>query len=254
VQGTNSQNTSKHGHKVFTKSSDRNHREGFADGRTLLETENFRSEQCKLAGLVGQWSLGLENKRHLKSPTSNKCVIRWMEEILHQLIGGLSQYLWGLSQYLWGYNHPRCCRISSIHSIMKGSHQWWSKNKQKQVYEPACYMEVSWNGGTPKSSIYSRIFHYKPTSYWGSPMAMETPMYWYLNSWCQIFYSSHLVGGIRTAATTLCFFPILWNTSALAQCHGDTPSIAFPRYIHWWLRVPLTANEWSPCELQAQKR
>ena len=81
-----------------------------------------------------------------------------------------------------------------------------------------------------------------------------TPMYWYLNSLCQIFYSSHLVGGIRTAATTLCFFPILWNTSALAQCHGDTPSIAFPRYIHWWLRVPLTANEWSPCELQAQKR
>jgi len=33
-----------------------------------------------------------------------------MEEILHQLIGGLSHYL-------QGFNHPRWWRISSIHSI-----------------------------------------------------------------------------------------------------------------------------------------
>ena len=24
-------------------------------------------------------------------------------------------------------------------------------------------------GGTPKSSIFSKIFHYEPSSYWGSP-------------------------------------------------------------------------------------
>ena len=33
--------------------------------------------------------------------------LQWMEEILHQLMGGLSHYL-------WGSNHPRWCRISSI--------------------------------------------------------------------------------------------------------------------------------------------
>jgi hypothetical protein len=34
--------------------------------------------------------------------------VQWMEDILHQLIGGLSDY----SQ---GFNHPRWCRIYSIH-------------------------------------------------------------------------------------------------------------------------------------------
>ena len=34
--------------------------------------------------------------------------------------------------------------------------------------------------GTPKSFIYNRIFPYKPSSYWGTPMAMETPIY---SSW-----------------------------------------------------------------------
>ena len=38
----------------------------------------------------------------------NLAVLLWMEEILHQLIGGLSHYL-------LGFNHPRWCRISSIH-------------------------------------------------------------------------------------------------------------------------------------------
>ena len=33
--------------------------------------------------------------------------LQWMEEILHQLMGGLSHYL-------CGFNHPRWCRISSI--------------------------------------------------------------------------------------------------------------------------------------------
>ena len=30
--------------------------------------------------------------------------------------------------------------------------------------------------GNPKSSIFNGIFPYKPSSYWGSPMAMETPI------------------------------------------------------------------------------
>ena len=36
--------------------------------------------------------------------------IRWMEEILHQFIGGLSHYF-------QAFYHPRWCRIPSIHSI-----------------------------------------------------------------------------------------------------------------------------------------
>ena len=30
--------------------------------------------------------------------------------------------------------------------------------------------------GIPKSSIFNGISQYKPSSYWGTPMAMETPM------------------------------------------------------------------------------
>ena len=36
----------------------------------------------------------------------------WMEEILHQLIGGFYPIIFRI------FNHPRWCRISSIHSIM----------------------------------------------------------------------------------------------------------------------------------------
>ena len=36
------------------------------------------------------------------------------------------------------------------------------------------YMEVSWNGGTPKSSIFNGIFHYKP-SIWGYPHSRKPP-------------------------------------------------------------------------------
>ena len=44
--------------------------------------------------------------------TSTLCgVLRWMEEIRHQLIGGLSHYLQGFQPSFWW------CRISSIHSI-----------------------------------------------------------------------------------------------------------------------------------------
>ena len=39
--------------------------------------------------------------------------IRWMEEILHQL-------MWFIPVFI-GFNHPRWCRISSIHSMVI----WW---------------------------------------------------------------------------------------------------------------------------------
>ena len=32
------------------------------------------------------------------------------------------------------------------------------------------YLEVSWNGGTSKSSIFNGIVHVKPSSYWGTPI------------------------------------------------------------------------------------
>ena len=39
------------------------------------------------------------------------CSLLWMEEILHHLMDAFSHYFSGL-------NHPRWCRISSIHSII----------------------------------------------------------------------------------------------------------------------------------------
>ena len=47
---------------------------------------------------------------HLWKPSD--VMILWMEEILHQLIDGLSHYL-------KGFNHPRWCRISSIHRMLR---------------------------------------------------------------------------------------------------------------------------------------
>ena len=35
-------------------------------------------------------------------------------------------------------------------------------------YKCMYYIEVPWNGFTPKSSIFNRIF-YQPSSYWGTP-------------------------------------------------------------------------------------
>ena len=42
-----------------------------------------------------------------------------MEEILHQLT-------FSVSRYLYGFNHPRWCRISSIHSIYHKPNIYWS--------------------------------------------------------------------------------------------------------------------------------
>ena len=41
-------------------------------------------------------------------------------------------------------------------------------------------MEVSWDRDTPKSSVSRWDFPYKPTSYWGTPMTMETPILYVL--------------------------------------------------------------------------
>ena len=48
---------------------------------------------------------------------------RWMEEILHQLIGGLYNCL-------SGFDHPRWCRISSIHSSSSDDDLLWFVTNQ----------------------------------------------------------------------------------------------------------------------------
>ena len=51
------------------------------------------------------------------------------------------------------------------------------------TYENLWYhMVVSWNRGTPKSSIFNKIFHYKPSilGFHGVPPFMETPICWYI--------------------------------------------------------------------------
>ena len=55
----------------------------------------------------------------------------WMEEILHQSIGGVS--------YLWGFNHPRWCRISSIHS---STGKWWLVNIRDWILEYPVFRRI----------------------------------------------------------------------------------------------------------------
>ena len=43
-------------------------------------------------------------------------------------------------------------------------------------------MKVSWNRGT-QMIYFNGIFHYKPSSYGGSPKAMETPTWWSMPYW-----------------------------------------------------------------------
>ena len=53
------------------------------------------------------------------------------------------------------------------------------------------YMVVSWNRGTPKSSIYRWIFHYKPTIL-DTPMTMETPHMEHMEViWCRCDATRH---------------------------------------------------------------
>ena len=57
-------------------------------------------------------------QRKPNDPQIYECLdsmVRWMEEILHQFIGGLSHYF-------QAFYHPRWCRISSIHSIITLPH------------------------------------------------------------------------------------------------------------------------------------
>ena len=52
----------------------------------------------------------------------------------------------------------------------------------KLTSEYETHMGVSWNRGTPSYHPFSiGIFPYKPSSYWGTPMTMETPT-WFMKS------------------------------------------------------------------------
>ena len=56
---------------------------------------------------------------------------------------------------------------------------FYSDRKMMKTGHTSWQMEVSWNGGTPSSHPvyfdgFSMIFQYKLTSFWGSPMALET--------------------------------------------------------------------------------
>ena len=57
-----------------------------------------------------------------------------MEEILHQLIDGLSRYL-------QGFNHPRWCKISQPSTVGKGM---WSRLIQQPIKWQMCHVVVAW--------------------------------------------------------------------------------------------------------------
>ena len=48
------------------------------------------------------------------------------------------------------------------------------------------YLDVSENNGTPKSSHFNRVFHYKP-SIWGTPIFVNTHLDLYQRSWTAVF-------------------------------------------------------------------
>ena len=59
------------------------------------------------------------------------------------------------------------------------------------------HMGGSINGGTTKSSIFNRIFPYKPSSYWGNPHLWKPPnryIYIYGDKSCDLFPTSHADG------------------------------------------------------------
>ena len=60
-----------------------------------------------------------------------------MEEILHQLIGSLSQYL-------QGFIHPRWCRISSINSI---SYQGTFEDERRSIFQWITFWYLCWISG-----------------------------------------------------------------------------------------------------------
>ena len=73
-------------------------------------------------------------------------LILWMEEILHHSMDGLSHYF-------WGFNHPRWCRISSIHRMSRG---WLHLSIQGMGLFPLVHLSVfraRWRsaGSSPKA-------------------------------------------------------------------------------------------------------
>ena len=55
-------------------------------------------------------------------------------------------------------------------------HSW----EMSARHEPWLHMGVSKNRGTPKSSIFNRVFHYKPSKF-GVSLFLETPIYAIVN-------------------------------------------------------------------------
>ena len=88
--------------------------------------------------------------------------IRWMEEILNQLIGEL------------GFNYSGLCRISSIHSMSSKTGKW----RFPEIGVPL----VPWSSSILRR--FSTINHYKPTIFWGSPVSGTPQMsFWLARSW-----------------------------------------------------------------------
>ena len=93
------------------------------------------------------------------------------------------------------------CRLSSIHSInlilgfLPGQMWGWLGRLKQEVKQPVTTqnnVEVSWNEGTPKSSVKEGFFitHHP---FGGTPMTMETPMLptMCLGLWGCLFVESH---------------------------------------------------------------
>ena len=84
-----------------------------------------------------------------------------------------------ITQYLCSYSSyfPAACLFQAASFMWKNAGFTQVVNSCEFHHLPnqkPNKLEVSRKGGTPKSSIFSRIFHDQPSSYWGTPMTMET--------------------------------------------------------------------------------
>ena len=87
------------------------------------------------------------------------------------------------------------------------------------------YMDVSKNSGTPKSSIFNRVFHCLETIHFGGPpLFLETPIYSYLRSWAQ---------------------QQTWNFTSQAASFGV---VAASHRSCWWM------EEGSPCRVDGNSQ
>ena len=81
-----------------------------------------------------------------------------------------------LCSILLGLSTSCLCVLFFLFFFDPGS--WWMMSRclclgcpKMSPMCPTCQsMEVSWNRGTPKSSMFNGIFPYKPSGYWGTPI------------------------------------------------------------------------------------